>query len=82
MSAPPSCQQYLHGSRLSRPLGEHGIPVTRVELSRPMIEQLRTKVDEAMIQVVVGDMATARVPGRHSLSGYDLIRRGAYDLTS
>ena len=32
-----------------------------------MIAQLRTKVDEATIEVVVGDMATARAPGEYSL---------------
>ena len=32
-----------------------------------MIEQLRTKVDEATIEVVVGDMATARAPVEYSL---------------
>lgn len=53
--------------RVAVPLAEHGIPVTGVELSRPMIEQLRTKVDEATIEVVVGDMATTRVPGEYSL---------------
>ena len=31
---------------------------------RPMVEQLRTKVDEATIPVVMGDMATAVAPGR------------------
>lgn len=37
------------------------------KLSRPMIEQLRTKVDEATIEVVVGDMATARAPVEYSI---------------
>jgi SAM-dependent methyltransferase len=34
-----------------------------VELSRPMIDQLRTKVDHDTIPVVEGDMATATAPG-------------------
>jgi len=51
----------------SDPLAEHGIRLTGVELSRPMIEQLRTKVDEATIEVVVGDMATARAPVEYSI---------------
>ncbi len=38
------------------------MPVTGIELSRPMIDQLRTKADEATIPVVVGDMATADAP--------------------
>lgn len=32
-----------------------------------MVEQLRTKVDEATLPVVIGDMTTATVPGRFSL---------------
>jgi SAM-dependent methyltransferase len=43
------------------------VPVTGIELSRPMIEQLRTKADDATIPVVVGDMATSRAPGEYSL---------------
>jgi SAM-dependent methyltransferase len=53
--------------RVAVPLAERGVPVTGIELSRPMIEQLRTKADEAAIPVVVGDMATARAPGEYSL---------------
>jgi hypothetical protein len=40
-------------------------PVTGIELS-PMIDQLRTKADEAIIPVVCGDMATTTVPGEFS----------------
>lgn len=40
--------------RVAVPL--RGIPVSGIELSRPMIDQLRTKADEATIPVVVGDM--------------------------
>jgi SAM-dependent methyltransferase len=53
--------------RVAVPLAERGISVTGIELSRPMIDQLRTKVDEATIPTVVGDMATARAPGRYTL---------------
>jgi SAM-dependent methyltransferase len=53
--------------RVAIPLAERGVPVTGIELSRPMIERLRAKVDEATIPVVVGDMATARAPGEYSL---------------
>lgn len=53
--------------RVAVPLAERGIPVTGIELSRPMIEQLRTKADEQAIPVVVGDMAIARAPGQYSL---------------
>ncbi|MFI7425890.1 class I SAM-dependent methyltransferase [Micromonospora sp. NPDC049836] len=53
--------------RVAVPLAQRGVPVTGIELSLPMIEQLRTKADEATIPVVVGDMATATAPGEYSL---------------
>jgi SAM-dependent methyltransferase len=53
--------------RVAVPLYERGIRVTGIELSRPMIEVLRTKVDETAIPVVCGDMATATVPGEFAL---------------
>jgi SAM-dependent methyltransferase len=53
--------------RVAVPLAERGVRVSGLELSRPMIEQLRTKVDEQTIDVVVGDMASARVPGEFTL---------------
>jgi SAM-dependent methyltransferase len=53
--------------RVAIPLAERGVPVSGIELSHPMIDQLRTKVDEATIPVVVGDMATAVAPGRYTL---------------
>ncbi len=53
--------------RIAVPLAARGVPVTGVELSPAMVERLRTKADEATIPVVIGDMATTRVPGDHSL---------------
>jgi SAM-dependent methyltransferase len=53
--------------RVAVPLAERGVPVTGIELSVPMVEQPRTKVDEERIPVVVGDMATARAPGEYTL---------------
>jgi SAM-dependent methyltransferase len=53
--------------RVAVPLAERGVPVTGIELSRPMVDQLRTKVDEATIPVIVGDMATAAAPGKYTL---------------
>jgi SAM-dependent methyltransferase len=41
--------------------------VTGIEYSPAMIAQLRTKVDEATLPVVLGDMATATAPGRFTL---------------
>jgi SAM-dependent methyltransferase len=53
--------------RVAVPLAGRGVPVAGIELSRPMVEQLRTKVDEATVPVVLGDMASARVPGEFTL---------------
>jgi SAM-dependent methyltransferase len=53
--------------RVAIPLSERGISVTGIELSRPMIDQLRTKADEATIPVIRGDMATATAPGQFDL---------------
>ena len=53
--------------RVAVPLAERGVPVTGIELSRPMVDRLRTKVDDHTIPVVVGDMATVRAPGEYTL---------------
>lgn len=53
--------------RVAVPLAARGVPVTGIELSRPMVAQLRTKVGEAAIPVIVGDMATATAPGTYTL---------------
>lgn len=53
--------------RVAVPLAQRGVSVTGIELSKPMIEQLRSKVDEATIPVIAGDMATARAPGQYAL---------------
>ncbi len=53
--------------RVAIPLQESGVRVTGIELSQPMVDQLRAKVDEATIPVVVGDMATTHVDGDFTL---------------
>ena len=53
--------------RVGVPLAERGVAVTGIELSQPMVDQLRTKVDDASVPVVVGDMATTRAPGEFTL---------------
>ncbi|MEU5610249.1 class I SAM-dependent methyltransferase [Streptomyces sparsogenes] len=49
--------------RVAVPLAGRGVPVTGIELSRPMLDQLRRKADDATIPVVLGDMATTEAPG-------------------
>jgi len=53
--------------RIGVPLLERGVPVSGIELSEPMVSQLRRKVDEHALPVAVGDMASVRVPGDFSL---------------
>ena len=53
--------------RLAVPLHARGVPVAGIELSEPMVAQLRRKAGEDAIPVVVGDMATTRVPGEFAL---------------
>lgn len=53
--------------RVAVPLLQRGVPVVGIELSRPVLAQLRRKVDEAALPVALGDMSSARVPGAFSL---------------
>jgi SAM-dependent methyltransferase len=53
--------------RVAVPLARRGVPVTGIELSRPMVEQLRITADEATIPVLIGDMTTTRAPGEYTL---------------
>jgi SAM-dependent methyltransferase len=63
----PALEFAIGTGRVAVPLARRGVPVTGIELSRPMIDQLRTKVDEATVPVIVGDMATAVAPGSYAL---------------
>jgi SAM-dependent methyltransferase len=53
--------------RIAVPLAARGVPVSGIELSAPMVDQLRIKASAEEIPVVVGDMATSTVPGEFSL---------------
>lgn len=53
--------------RIAIPLAERGVEVVGIELSQPMIDVLRSKSGGGRIDVVHGDMTTARAPGRFSL---------------
>jgi SAM-dependent methyltransferase len=63
----PALEFAVGTGRVAIPLAARGVPVTGIELSRPMIDQLRTKADEASIPVLVGDMATTAAPGKYTL---------------
>lgn len=53
--------------RVAIPLRERGVLVSGVEMSPAMVAQLRTKVDETTMPVVIGDMATTAAPGAFTL---------------
>lgn len=64
----PALEFAIGTGRVAIPLSAKGIPVAGIELSQPMADQLRRKVPAAEdLPVVVGDMATATVPGQFSL---------------
>ena len=51
--------------RVAIPLADRGVPVSGIELSQPMVDELLLK--RADIPVVVGDMATTTIEGEFSL---------------
>ena len=53
--------------RIGLPLAARGVPVSGIELSAPMVDQLRKKPGGADMPVTVGDMATTTVDGEFSL---------------
>jgi SAM-dependent methyltransferase len=63
----PALEFAIGTGRVGIALAARGVPVTGIELSAPMIAQLRRKVDEAALPVTVGDMATTSVPGQFGL---------------
>lgn len=63
----PALEFAIGTGRVGIPLAARGVSVTGIELSPPMVAQLRHKVDEATLPVVVGDMATTSVPGEFAL---------------
>ncbi|MBO1752550.1 class I SAM-dependent methyltransferase [Actinotalea sp. BY-33] len=63
----PALELAIGTGRVAVPLSERGVPVTGIELSPPMVEQLRRKASAAEIPVILGDMASTRVEGTFSL---------------
>lgn len=53
--------------RIAVPLLARGVPVSGIELSSPMVTQLRRRAGEEAVPVVLGDMATTRAPGEFSI---------------
>jgi len=63
----PALELAIGTGRVAIPLAARGIPVSGIELSEPMVDQLRRKVPADELAVVIGDMATARAPGTFAL---------------
>ncbi len=53
--------------RVAVPLAQRGVDVAGIELSRPMAAKLAEKEHGGNIEVVIGDMTTATVPGSFRL---------------
>ncbi|GAA1370120.1 class I SAM-dependent DNA methyltransferase [Catellatospora chokoriensis] len=65
--AGPALEFAIGTGRVAVPLAARGVHVSGIELSQPMVDQLRRKVSADEVPVVIGDMATATVPGEFSL---------------
>ncbi|MFC7547192.1 class I SAM-dependent DNA methyltransferase [Plantactinospora sp. GCM10030261] len=63
----PALEFAVGTGRVAVPLAARGVAVSGIELSQPMVDQLRRKASTEELPVVVGDMATTRMPGRFSL---------------
>lgn len=53
--------------RVALPLRARGVDVHGIELSQPMVDQMRAKPDGDRVPVTIGDMATTRVEGSFRL---------------
>jgi SAM-dependent methyltransferase len=54
--------------RIALPLAARGVPVVGIDLSEPMVAELRAKPGGADIPVTLGDIATTRVEGTFTLA--------------
>ena len=63
----PALELAIGTGRVGLALAARGVPVTGIELSEAMLEQLRAKPGGAEIAVTIGDMSTTRVEGSFRL---------------
>jgi SAM-dependent methyltransferase len=63
----PALELAIGTGRVALPLSERGVPVSGIELSPHMVEQLKTKPGSERLDVTIGDMTSTRVPGTFSL---------------
>ena len=53
--------------RVGLPLAARGVPVSGIDLSEDMVDELRRKPGGDALPVIIGDMATTTVPGTYDL---------------
>jgi SAM-dependent methyltransferase len=63
----PALEFAIGTGRVAVNLQARGVPVSGIDLSESMVRQLRRKVTEEELPVLVGDMATTRFPGSFTL---------------
>jgi hypothetical protein len=63
----PALEFAIGTGRVALPLAARGVPVSGIELSEPMVAELRKKETGAAMPVTLGDMTNTRIPGAFSL---------------
>jgi SAM-dependent methyltransferase len=63
----PALEFAIGTGRVALPLSARGVRVAGIEMSEPMVRELRKKPGGDGIAVTIGDMAHARAPGEFSL---------------
>jgi ubiquinone/menaquinone biosynthesis C-methylase UbiE len=63
----PALEFAVGTGRVALPLSARGVAVHGLELSPHMADQMRAKKGAQAVPVTIGDMTTARVPGRFTL---------------
>jgi SAM-dependent methyltransferase len=63
----PVLELAIGTGRVALPLSARGIEVHGIELSAPMVDQLRAKPGGDAVPVTIGDMTSTRVAGRFTL---------------
>lgn len=63
----PALEFAIGTGRVGLPLSERGVEVHGIDISKAMVAKLREKPGGAAIPVMIGDIATTRVPGEFQL---------------
>lgn len=76
----PALELGIGTGRVALPLSRRGVHVHGIDLSPPMVEQLKAKPGGGEVGVTIGDFATARVAGTFTLAY--LVRNTITNLTT